>query len=90
MDNDLSKSSDHFTEEEIISKRMIKARMNNLIISFIILVVSTSNLYSQNKIIQGRVISDDFEIVKLVSTIINDTVEVGKTDLKGFFQIGGI
>ncbi len=61
--------------------------MKKLIITFIVIIVSTCSLYSQNKTIKGRVISDDFEIVPLASIMINDTVEVGKTDLNGFFQI---
>ena len=32
-------------------------------------------------------ISDDFETVPLASIMINDTIEVGRTDLNGFFQI---
>jgi hypothetical protein len=58
-----------------------------LLIPFIVLSVSTFSLYSQNKIIKGRVISDDFETMPGVSIMINATVEVGKTDLNGFFQI---
>ncbi len=46
------------------------------------------SLYSQNKTIKGRVISDHFEILIGVSIMINDTVEVGRTDINGFFQIG--
>ena len=61
--------------------------MKQLIITFIVIVVSACSLYSQNKTIKGRVISDDFETVPLASIMINDTVEVGKTDLNGFFQI---
>ena len=61
--------------------------MKKLIIIYILLCVSTCCLYSQNKIIKGRVISDDFETVPLASIMINDTIEVGKTDLNGFFQI---
>ena len=58
-----------------------------LFILFIVFNVSTFSLYSQNKTIKGRVISDDLEPMLLVSIMINDTVEVGKTDLNGFFQI---
>lgn len=61
--------------------------MKKLVILFIILSVSTCSLYSQNKTIKGRVISDDFETVPLASIMINDTLEVGRTDLNGFFQI---
>jgi hypothetical protein len=61
--------------------------MKKLLILFIILSVSACSLYSQNKTIKGRVISDDFETVPLASIMINDTIEVGRTDLNGFFQI---
>ena len=62
-------------------------KMKKLLITFIVLCVSTSNLYSQNKIIKGRVISDFFETMPEVSIMINDTINVGRTDLNGFFQI---
>ncbi|HLP71816.1 MAG TPA: hypothetical protein VK155_02865 [Bacteroidales bacterium] len=44
-------------------------------------------LHGQSQIITGRVISEDFETMPGVSVTINDTVEVGRTDLNGFFQI---
>ncbi len=62
--------------------------MKKLIIIFIILSVSTGSLYSQNNTIKGRVISDHFEILIGVIIMINDTVEVGRTDINGFFQVG--
>lgn len=61
--------------------------MKKLVIIFIVLGVSTSSLYSQNKTIKGRVISEDFETVPLASIMIKDTVEVGRTNMDGFFQI---
>lgn len=61
--------------------------MKKLLIILIVLSVSAYSLYSQNKTIKGRVISDDYETVPLASIIINDTVEVGRTDLNGFFQV---
>jgi hypothetical protein len=61
--------------------------MKKLIIIFIVLGVSTSSLYSQNKTIKGRVIAEDLGTVPSASIMINDTVEVGKTDLNGFFKI---
>jgi len=48
---------------------------------------STSILYAQHKTIKGRVVDDNLEILPYVSIVINDTVKVGRTDLKGFFQI---
>ena len=61
--------------------------MKKLLILFIVIGISMCNLYSQNKTIKGRVIADDLETMPLVSIMINDTAEVGKTDLDGFFQI---
>lgn len=61
--------------------------MKKLIITFIVIVASTGGIFSQNNIIKGRVISEDLQIVPLVSIMINDMVEVGKTDHNGFFQI---
>jgi hypothetical protein len=61
--------------------------MKELLIIFFVLSVSTCNLYSQNKTIKGRVISDQFDTMLEVLIIISDTVEVGRTDLNGFFQI---
>jgi hypothetical protein len=61
--------------------------MKKLLILFIVLSVSTCSLYSQNKTIKGRVISDEFETIPGVSIMINDTVDVGRTDLNGFFHI---
>jgi hypothetical protein len=61
--------------------------MKKLLIIFIVLSVSTCSLYSQNRTIKGRVIDDNLETLPYVSIVINDTVEVGRTDLNGFFQI---
>lgn len=61
--------------------------MKKLVIIFIVLSVSNFSLFSQNKTIQGRVITDQIESMSFVSIMINDTVEVGKTDLNGFFKI---
>jgi hypothetical protein len=61
--------------------------MKKLLIIFIVLGVSTISLYAQNKTIKGRVISDQFDIIPAALIMINDTIEVGKTDLNGFFQI---
>jgi hypothetical protein len=62
-------------------------RIMKLIITFIVIVVSACSLYAQHKTIKGRVITDDFETLPLASIMINDTVEAGRTDLNGFFQI---
>ena len=61
--------------------------MKKLLIIFIVINVLTCSLYSQNKTIKGRVIDDNLETLAYMPIVINDTVEVGKTDLNGFFQI---
>ena len=61
--------------------------MRKFLILFIVFGVSTSSLYSQNKTVKGRVITDQLETMPGVLIMINDTVEVGTTDLDGFFQI---
>lgn len=67
--------------------KKIDNKMKKLILAFIVCVVSTYSLYSQNKIIKGRVMSDHFETGSLVTIMINDTAKVGSTDFDGFFQI---
>lgn len=61
--------------------------MTKLLIIFIVLSFSICRLYSQSKTIKGRVIDDNLETLPYVSIVINDTVEVSRTDLNGFFQI---
>ena len=62
-------------------------KMKKLLIICLVLSVSISSLYSQNKIIKGRVIDNNLEILPYVPIMVNDTVEVGRTDFNGFFQI---
>ncbi len=62
--------------------------MKKILIPLLIFSISTGSLYSQNQTIKGTVIDNHFlETLPVVSIIINDTVEVGRTDLSGFFQI---
>lgn len=61
--------------------------MKGLLFIFLVLNISTCSLYSQNKTIKGRVITNDLETMPGVSIMVNDTVEVGKTDLNGFFKV---
>lgn len=70
-----------------IYQKEIDNKMKKLLIPLLVLSVSTGSLYSQNKTIKGRVISEFFETISFVSIMINDTVKVGTTDLNGFFQI---
>lgn len=63
-------------------------KMKKLLIPLFVISVSTSSLYSQNKIINGRVIENHtLNPLSYVAIVINDTVQVGRTDLNGFFQI---
>ena len=61
--------------------------MKKLLITLIVFCGSVCSVYSQNKTIKGRVISNQFDVLIGVPIMINDTVEVGKTDINGFFQI---
>jgi hypothetical protein len=61
--------------------------MKKLFIICIVLCVSTSILYAQNKTIKGKVVDTNLETLPYVSIVINDTIKVGKTDVNGFFQI---
>lgn len=60
--------------------------MKKLLILCILVNISTC-VYSQNRTIKGRVIDNDFGTLPYLSIVINDTLEVGKTDLNGFFQV---
>ncbi len=62
-------------------------KMKKLLIICLLLGVSIGRLYSQNKTISGRVITENFEIYPFTVIAIDDTIKVGKTDLNGFFQI---
>ncbi|MEN7550056.1 hypothetical protein AAG747_19190 [Rapidithrix thailandica] len=61
--------------------------MKRLLILFIVFTASVCSLYSQNKTIKGRVLSEHLDILTGTSIMINDTVEVGRVDMNGFFQI---
>ncbi|RVU00113.1 hypothetical protein EOD41_14230 [Mucilaginibacter limnophilus] len=61
--------------------------MKKILIILILFSVSTHGLYAQSKTIKGRVIDDNLETLPYVSIMINDTVNVGRTDLNGFFYI---
>lgn len=61
--------------------------MKVLLILFVFLSCPTVCLYSQDKTIKGRVIAEDLGIVPFASIMIYDSVEIGKTDINGFFQI---
>ncbi|MBA9073169.1 hypothetical protein GGR22_001295 [Flavobacterium gossypii] len=61
--------------------------MKKLLFIIALLSISICSAYSQNKTIKGRVISEFFETMPGVSIMINDSIDIGKTDLNGYFQI---
>ena len=62
--------------------------MKKLLIPLVILSLSTSRIYSQNKTIKGRVIDEHLlGTPGDVAIMINDTVKVGRTDMNGFYKI---
>ncbi|RKS26183.1 hypothetical protein CLV94_1239 [Flavobacterium endophyticum] len=61
--------------------------MKKLLFIIALLSISICSVYSQNKTIKGRVISEFFETMPGVSIMINDSINIGKTDLNGYFQI---
>lgn len=61
--------------------------MKKILIKCIVLYSLIGNLYSQNKTIKGRIIDERLELLPMVSILNNYNVEIGKTDINGFFQI---
>ncbi|WP_374163614.1 hypothetical protein [Arcticibacter sp. MXS-1] len=61
--------------------------MKKLLMIFIMLGVSTCSIYAQNKTIKGKIIDDKLNALPYVTILFNDSIEVGRTDLNGFFQI---
>ncbi|UPT69694.1 MAG: hypothetical protein M0D53_11060 [Flavobacterium sp. JAD_PAG50586_2] len=61
--------------------------MKKVLIKYIVFCISISSIYCQNKTIKGRVIDERLEFMPMVSILNNQNVEVGKTDMNGFFQI---
>ena len=61
--------------------------MTKLICTLILITASVCSSYSQNKSIKGCVISNRFDTLIEVVITINDSIEVGRTDVNGFFRI---
>ena len=62
--------------------------MKKLFLGLILICISTSPIFSQYKTIKGRVIDDlSIEPIPGVLIMINDSIEIGKTDLNGYFRI---
>jgi hypothetical protein len=62
-------------------------KMKKILIKCIALCILTISVYSQSKIIKGRIIDEDMEVIPMASIFNNANIEVGKTDMNGFFQI---
>lgn len=60
--------------------------MKKLLITFLVFCISTVSLFSQNKTIKGRVITEDLQTLPYALIFINETVQVGRTDLNSFFS----
>ncbi|MEL6628480.1 MAG: hypothetical protein AAFQ92_23360 [Bacteroidota bacterium] len=65
----------------------INLGIKKLLVLLIISSASYCGLYSQDKIIEGRVISEYFDILTVLSISINDTIEVGTPNSEGFFKV---
>ena len=61
--------------------------MKKLSVIFLLFGGLTCNLYSQDITLKGRVIDENLETLPGVSIRISDTLEIGTTDLNGFFQV---
>jgi hypothetical protein len=61
--------------------------MKKFLILFLLFNGAIFNLYSQNKTIEGRIISDGLEYLPGVFIMIDDSIKVGSTDLNGSFKI---
>ena len=63
------------------------ARMKIMRILIIVILFLTQNLFAQNRIISGRVISEDLEPLPMLDIENSDYVLLGKTDIDGRFKI---
>jgi len=62
--------------------------MKKILMIILALGISVNSAYSQNKTIRGLIIDDNLEEISLGASItINDTLNVGHTNLDGTFQI---
>lgn len=61
--------------------------MKKILFKCVVFYSLVGNLYCQNKTIKGRIIDERLEFMPMVSILNNDNVEIGKTDMNGFFQI---
>lgn len=61
--------------------------MKNWLTLLLLFSVSATGLYSQNRIIKGRVISEDFETMPGTWIVANDSIKIAATDMDGFFRI---
>ncbi|RYZ54772.1 MAG: hypothetical protein EOP49_04365 [Sphingobacteriales bacterium] len=61
--------------------------MKTIFSFFLLIVIPFVTMQAQNRNIKGRVLTEDLRTAPLISIKIDDSVEVGKTDLNGFFEI---
>lgn len=61
--------------------------MKKILIKCIVLYFLICNLHCQSKTIKGRIINEEFEFMPMTSILNNLNVEIGKTDMNGFFEI---
>jgi len=61
--------------------------MKKISIVFYLIILNISYVYSQSRTIKGRIISDFSDILLGVSIFTKDSIKVGNTDLKGFFEV---
>ena len=73
-----------FTHNDYTEIQLI---MTQHIISLLLVFSSISSIYSQNRVIQGKVIDDwDLEPLMGVGIILNDSIQIGATGADGCFQ----
>lgn len=61
--------------------------MRKLAIVLIKIFFVTTSLYSQTRVVKGKAVANDFDILPGVLIFINDTTEVGRTTLDGTFVV---
>jgi hypothetical protein len=71
-----------------VGKHIGRSCKNEISIILILIAISFNlSLNGQNRIISGRVISEDLEPLPMLDINNSDTVLLGKTDLDGYFKI---
>ncbi|WP_289055012.1 hypothetical protein [Carboxylicivirga marina] len=50
-------------------------------------ILFVSNIYSQSRVVTGRVVSEDLESIPHVQILYNDTVIAGYSDMDGYYKV---